>query len=131
LSISAQRANQIAAALSAARARSWRLILFGFVTAYCDNPRCAAREIEIHVKEQHNEPVAPDLCCPACSGPLALHHIETREERHAAGEAEARSNVAAQLYSRRHPGEGIPLGTFLNVSLESLIARVLTDEGRA
>jgi uncharacterized protein YbaR (Trm112 family) len=130
IALAARRADRIATALTAARARSSGPILIAFLTLYCDGETCSAREVVVLVKE-HDAPIVAELCCPACRRPLTLHYVETREERPVAEEAEARSNVVAQLYTRRHPGEGIPLAAFLGASLEDLIARVLADEGRA
>jgi hypothetical protein len=124
------RTARTVAALDAGRNRSGRGIFFGVVRAYCDNPDCPAREVEIHVKELVR-PITAELRCPACRRLLTLHHVETREERHVADEAAARSDVAEQLYSRRHPDEGVPLGAFLDVTLDGLIARLSADKGRA
>src|SRR5438128_1765869 len=111
--------------MAKARARADLPTFIGRVEAYCGH--CPVRRVWLEVKE-HDERTAADLCCPACRHPLTLHHVETRDEWHGADEAAARSSVIEQLYERRHPGESVPLGVFLNVSLDDLIARVVADE---
>jgi hypothetical protein len=85
------------------------IIFFGVITGYCNNGECPAREGEIHVKELVR-PITAELRCPACRRPLALHSVQTREERHVADETAARLSVIDQLYERTHPGEATPLG---------------------
>lgn len=116
LLIASRRAERIAAALAAARARSAVRVFFGFITAYCANADCAAREVEIRVKE-HDDPICPRLRCPACLRPLKLHHVQTLAEREDADEADARRSVNAQRYRLRHPDEAIPIGALLDDAL--------------
>jgi len=106
----------LAAALAAARDRDAGRIFFGFITAYCNNPDCAVREVEIRVKE-YDDPIGQRLGCPACGTSLTVHGVETFEERAEADDADARRSVNAQLYRQRHPDEAIPIGALLDDSL--------------
>jgi hypothetical protein len=108
---------RIAAALDAARARDGGGHFVGFLELYCENPDCAAREVEIHFKELDG-PLPPRLCCPACRRQLKLHHALTLDEHVAAHEADARASVNAQRWRRDHPAAfAMPLGAFLDSSL--------------
>jgi hypothetical protein len=104
----------IAAALSAARARDGRAYFVGHIECYCENPDCPAREVEIFFKEL-DEPLPSRLGCPACRRQLKLHHVQTLDEQEQADEADARRSVNAQLWRRAHPDAfAMPLGAFLD-----------------
>src|SRR2546422_7383533 len=101
--IASRRADRIATALTEARARSSSPVFYGYLELYCDAEACSAREVVVHVKE-HDGPTSPRLRCPACSRPLKLHQVQTREERFDDDEAAARVSVNVQLWKRAHPG---------------------------
>jgi len=114
--LASRRADMIAAALTAARARSSSPVFVGYLELYCDGEECSTREVVVHVKE-YDAAVIPRLRCPACGHPLKLHHVQTLEERMDADEADARRSVNAQRYRHRHPDEAIPIGALLDDSL--------------
>ena len=111
-----RRTVLIAAALTAARARSPSPVFVGYLELYCDGEECSMREVVVHVKE-YDAALTPRLRCPACGNPLKLHHVQTLEERVDADEANARRSVNAQRYRQRHPDEAVPIGALLDDSL--------------
>ena len=82
---------------------------------YCENSRCAMREVEVRVKDYNREHLydrlTPNLrcswSCPACGTPLKVHWVMTRLEYRAYREREARMSVNTQRFERAHatPGE--------------------------
>jgi hypothetical protein len=112
--IAARRAERIATALNEARARISSPIFYGYLELYCDGEGCSAREVVVHVKE-HDGPTPARLLCPACSRPLKLHQVQTREERIDDDETAARVSVNVQLWKRERPGaEAAEFGLLLD-----------------
>lgn len=100
MNIPGARREQIARQLAEARARDGLAAFVGYLTLYCDNPRCAMREIHAAVKE-YDGPTPARLLCPACRRQLKPHAISTREEQTRLDERDARLSVRAQLYEAR------------------------------
>jgi hypothetical protein len=120
----ATRAHAIAEALRAARQRFALRVFIGVAELYCDNELCAAREVEVHLKEHDGEMVATaGWCCPACGAPLKLHRVETLHERWDADEAAARRSVNVQRWRREHGDAAVPIGVLLDSALPSANGR--------
>lgn len=115
-----------AAAVAAARCRSMLPVFIGRIEAYCENPDCAAREVEFRVKE-NDGPTTPRLLCPVCQRALHVHAVLTLEEARVADDRDARVSVRAQLYQAREKCVTVPLSLLLDDRLPRG-AELVTEE---
>jgi hypothetical protein len=88
----------------------------GVIEGYCEGPRCAVRQVVVHVKE-YDGPTPPGLTCPACRRQLKLHQVLTLAEHERAAEWEARCSVNVQRYAERSGSGFVPLRVYLDDSL--------------
>jgi hypothetical protein len=88
----------------------------GYVTAYCDNGECRAREFTVHVKLYGNFP-ARGIRCPFCSKPVRVNKVQTMEEYAEDRRYEARCNVNVQRYVRRTGVCFLPMSVWADDSL--------------
>jgi hypothetical protein len=100
--------------LEQARGRSMLSVFIGSAELYCREPDCTLRTITIEIKE-FDGPTTPGLFyCPACGNTLALHLVETLDERRAVDEAAARRSVNEQIWRAAHPDESVPVEVLLD-----------------
>lgn len=94
-------------ALEAARTRDAENGPFlGTLKLYCRATWCVVRDVMVLVKEYDAR--TPDaLRCPACRALLAVHGIETRPERAARADRDARLSVRGQLEQARARAAGL------------------------
>lgn len=96
--------------------------LHGRITIYCESPGCAAREIEIWVKDHGTETPITTLRCPVCDGAgrrkISVHSVQTFEQAMTVDAEWARHSVSQQMWERDHPDALVMnLGIFLRSSL--------------
>jgi hypothetical protein len=80
--------------------------LHGYIRLYCEDPACAGREIDIHVKDHGDEkPIRRSaLRCPLCgTDRVSVHQVLDMEAWIARKERDARWSVNAQMWERDHP----------------------------
>jgi hypothetical protein len=101
------------ARLTDVRARSSLLTVHG----YCDEQGCAAREVEIWIKDAddtlHAVVSRRGLHCPICGRPLKCHDVLTHVEQYHADARDARCHVNQQRCERDH-GPAIPASVLLD-----------------
>jgi hypothetical protein len=116
-------ARRLAEALGA-RERDDLPVSTGEAELYCESD-CSVREVTIRIKEL-DDPLPPQLKCPACRRQLKLHHLLTLDEVNWGPERHARISVNAQLYERAEqqrrslPPDApvvIPIGALINAPL--------------
>lgn len=115
--------HHIARRLADARTRDGLAVFVGHFTLYCDNPRCAMREIHAQVKE-HDGPTPARLVCPACQRQLKPHAIHTGQEHVAERERAARLSVRAQLEQARARADGVDDGLVTLLTTDDSLPRL-------
>lgn len=121
MNIPGARREQIARQLAEVRARDGLAAFVGYLTLYCDNPRCAMREIHAHIKEHAGQTPAR-LLCPACRCQLKPHAIRTHEEQAQLDEQDARLSVRGQLEQARARAAGLP-GDLVTLTVDDALPR--------
>lgn len=72
-----------------------------WIEGYCPGVDCPAREIQIYLKDNFEEPLPLELHCCLCGGVLKIHKALTGQEHSSLHMSKAVDTVAARIVSLR------------------------------